>query len=76
MNDNLIEQYAFEIFSKTKILNIEFEIFQIEQSLKDCEPENAQTSYILTSRIETFKKALEELKTQLNEFKKTKNIGN
>lgn len=78
MDDKLINQYAFEIFSRARIFEAEFKVFQAEQFFAEIPEERKNTSVVILNQanINEKKRDLEELKSQLKQFKKEKEIIN
>ncbi|MEI7513525.1 MAG: hypothetical protein WCJ74_02810 [bacterium] len=91
MDENLINKYAFEIFSRVKIFEIEFKIFQTEERLKRIETEGPSSILqkmdiedrdfhnrvlLFKSEIGSYKLNLEKLQSQLQQFKESKKITN
>ena len=77
MDENIINQYAFEIFSRAKILKIEFNIFEAEQRLERARSEKSEeiTLIIIESQVNQHKQELEKLKSQLEKFREQKQIN-
>ena len=90
MDEKLINQFAFEIFSRARILEIEFKIFDAETRLKKVESEGPNpaltkmgiedkqfpmTKLIIQSQVNQHKQELEELKSQLEKFREQKQIN-
>lgn len=78
MDENLINQFAFEIFSRAKILEAEFEVFKAQKWLDYISGETDDKSVILLhqSKVGITNRKLEELKSQIEEFKQKKEINN
>ena len=78
MDENLIDQYAFEIFSRAKIFEAEFKVFQAEQTLVMVSgfPNNERNVLLHKSLVGGEKLKLEKLKSQIEEFRKQKQINN
>ena len=91
MDDKLIDQYAFEIFSRVKLYEIEFKIFQTEERLKMIKSEGPNATLkemgmedrdfhnrvlLVQSEIGSYKLNLEKLKSQIKEFRQQKQINN
>lgn len=76
MNEQFINQYAFEIFSRAKILEAEFEILKAEEMLAFVSqfPDNDRNILFRKSVVGSAKQNLEKLKTQIEEFRKQKQI--
>jgi len=78
MDENIINQYAFEIFSRARILEAEFKVFVAEQFFAEIPEERKNTSVIIHNQanINEKKRDLEKLKSQIEEFKQKKGINN
>jgi hypothetical protein len=91
MDEKLINQYAFDIFSRVKLYEIEFKIFQTEERLKKIKSDGPNATLtkmgiedkdfpnkvlLVQSEIGGYKRDLEKLQTQLQQFKESKEITN
>jgi hypothetical protein len=78
MDKKLIDQYAFEIFSKARIFEAEFKVFQAEQFFAEIPEERKNTSVVIHNQanINEKKRDLEKLQSQIEQFKKEKEITN
>ena len=78
MDEKLINQFAFEIFSRARILEAEFKVFVAEQFFAEIPEEKKDTSVVVhnLANINQKKNDLEKLKAQLEEFRKQKEINN
>jgi hypothetical protein len=86
MDKKLIDQYAFEIFSRVKLYEIEFKIFQTEERLKKIESDSPNATLtkrdfhnrvlLVKSEIGGYKRDLEKLQTQIEQFRQEKQINN
>ena len=77
MDDNLINQFAFEIFSRVRIFEAEFKVFQAEQKLANLPEEHRSENTIMLNEasINHQKQHLEELKAQIEQFRQQKQIN-
>jgi endonuclease III-like uncharacterized protein len=78
MDKKLIDQYAFEIFSRAKIFESEFEVFKAQKWLDYISGETDDKSIILLhqSKLGSAKQKLENLKAQIEKFRQLKQINN
>lgn len=78
MDDKLINQHAFEIFARARVLDAEFELFKAQKWLDYILGITNDKSVILLhrSKVGAANRALEELKTQIEEFRQEKKINN
>ena len=78
MDENLINQYAFEIFSRARIFEAEFEILKAEEILAFVSkfPDNDRNVLLHKSVVGSAKQKLEELKSQIEKFRQQKGINN
>ena len=78
MDENTINQYAFEIFSRARIFESEFKVFQAEQKLANLPEQHRSEMTIIQNEasINAHKCDLEKRQTQLQQFKESKEITN
>lgn len=78
MDENLINTYAFEFFSREKLFNAEFNVFQAEQRVEKARLSGMEETFLINFKAQVIfeQERLEKLKTQLQEFKQKKNINN
>jgi isoleucyl-tRNA synthetase len=74
MDEKIINQYAFEIFSRAIILEAEFKVFVAEQFFAEIPEERKDQSVIIhnMANINGKKKDLEKLKSQIEKFRQQK----
>lgn len=79
MDENVINRYAFDIFSRARILEAEFKVFVAKQFFDELSEERKKDRSVVIhnlANINDKKRDLEKLKAQIEEFKKEKGITN
>lgn len=77
MDENLINQYAFDFFSRVKIFKAEFKVFEAEQRVEKAKLSGMEKTFLinLEAQVNFEKQSLEKLKSQLQQFKEEKQIN-
>lgn len=70
MDEKIIDEYAFEIFSRTRIFEIKFKIFDAEQKLKIFEEKGPMPLLVQMGLEDTdYKIGLLSIEAQINGYK-------